>query len=47
MEEQQRHAKSLEADLQRTRQWLLNAKATVQSTKRANEEMKSTVDYWN
>ena len=47
MEEQQRHAKSLEADLQRTRQWLLNAEAIVQSTKRANEQMKSTVDYWS
>ena len=47
MEEQQRYAKSLEADLQRTSQRLLNAEAIVQSTKRANEEMKSTVDYWS
>ena len=47
MEEQQRHAKSLEADLQRTRQRLLNAETIVQSTKKANEEMKNTIDYWS
>ena len=40
MEEQRKHTKGLEAELQRARQRILNAEATVQSTKTANEAMK-------
>ena len=47
MEEQRLYTKGLEGDLQQTRQRLLNAESIVRATKKANEEMQTTVDYWS
>ena len=47
LKEQRLYTKGLEGDLQQTRQRLLNTESIVKATKKANEEMQTTIDYWS